>query len=90
MCAVMYNDEDGNTPVTYLDNGISQQNNMLTLTVPQMAQQLHISRTTAYALVKDPTFYPAFRLGGRVLIGTKALDSWVIERTEGKHGKETF
>lgn len=90
MRSVMYNNKCGEASAMNLDNGISQQNNMLTLTVPQMANQLNISRTTAYALVKDPSFYPAFRIGNRVLVGAKALESWIIERTEDKHGKETF
>ena len=90
MRSVMYNNKCGEISAEYLDNGISQQNNMLTLTVPQMANQLNISRTTAYALVRDPAFYPAFKIGSRVLIGAKALESWIIERTEGKHVEKTF
>lgn len=87
--SVLYNNSGGEVSAAHLDNGISQQQHMLTLTVPQMADQLNISRATAYALVKDPGFYPAFRIGNRVLISTKALESWVIERTEEEHGKKT-
>ena len=51
----------------------------LTLTVPQMAKELNISRNTAYELTKQKGF-PCFRVGKRVLINRDMLQSWLDEQ----------
>lgn len=79
-----YNTVDGNQSIAHLDNGIPHTNLRLTLTVNEMAKQLNISRTTAYNLVNQRDFYPAFRIGNRVLVSSSALSSWVQQQTEGK------
>lgn len=80
---VLYNDSGGDNSVEHLDSGISQQDTKLTLTVEELAKQLNISRGTAYSLVRRQDFYPAFRIGNRVLISTSALAGWIREQTEG-------
>ena len=48
----------------------------MTITVDQLAEELHISRPTAYNLVKEKGF-PAFSIGKRVLVNRKALQEWL-------------
>lgn len=55
------------------------QNPSLTLTVPQMAKELNISRNTAYELTKQKGF-PCFRVGKRVLINRDMLQAWLDEQ----------
>ena len=51
----------------------------MTITVEQLAQELHISRPTAYNLVKQKGF-PAFTIGKRVLINKQALQNWMDKK----------
>ena len=51
----------------------------LTLTVPQMAKELNISRNTAYELTKQKGF-PCFRVGKRVLVNRDMLQAWLDEQ----------
>ena len=51
----------------------------MTLTVEEMAEELNISRATAYKLVKDNGF-PAFNIGQRLLVNRKGLQKWIDER----------
>jgi excisionase family DNA binding protein len=55
----------------------------LTISVPEMAQLLGISRMTAYAAVRDGTI-PSLRIGRRVLISRAALDRWLAETNRGE------
>ena len=48
----------------------------MTMTVEEMADELHISRPTAYELVKRSSF-PAFRIGNRILVNRKGLQVWI-------------
>ncbi len=48
----------------------------LVLEVKDIQNILGISRTTAYALVKQPDF-PTFRSGSRIKISKKALFDWM-------------
>jgi len=78
----IYNDDSGNAAEN-LDNSILPTRAKLTLTVEEMAQQLNVSRATAYNLAKRKEFYPAFRIGERLIISTHALVRWLDEQTEG-------
>ena len=49
--------------------------------IKQFMEYMSIGRTKAYQLVKDPSFYPAFRVGGKVLISREKLDKWIDEQT---------
>ena len=65
----------------YLDSGISQAQNdspgtPMSLTVEEMANELHISKNTAYALVKQDGF-PAFSVGRKVLVNRRGLQQWI-------------
>ena len=53
----------------------------MALTVDEMAEELRVSRPTAYALVKQEGF-PAFRIGGRIIVNRKALQEW-LDRNGG-------
>ena len=53
----------------------------MTLTVDQMADELHISRTTAYSLVKQQDF-PALTIGHRVLVNRAGLQRWLDCKSE--------
>ena len=77
-----YNQNSGNTAEN-LDNSILLTKARLTLTVEEMAQQLNVSRATAYSLAKQKDFYPALRIGSRLIISTQALVRWLDEQTEG-------
>jgi excisionase family DNA binding protein len=52
----------------------------MTLTVEEMAQQLGISRSVAYQLIKVKGF-PSIRVGERrVIIPVKSLEKWLEEK----------
>ena len=78
----VYNDDSGNTAEN-LENSIPPTKAKLTLTVEEMAQQLNVSRATAYNLARRKDFYPALRIGARLIISTQALVRWLDEQTEG-------
>ncbi len=46
------------------------------LTVEQLAEELQLSRTTAYALVKQAGF-PSFTVGKRIMVSRNGLQSWM-------------
>jgi excisionase family DNA binding protein len=52
----------------------------LCITVDEMSKQLGIGLTNAYKLAQDKTFYPAKRIGTRILIDQEALRIWLKER----------
>lgn len=52
----------------------------LCITVHEMSKRLHISRSAAYQLASAASFYPAFRLGKRVLIRVAELEKWLAEQ----------
>ncbi len=78
----IYNGRGGNPPAENLENGINPAETKLTLTVDELAQQLNVSRTTAYSLARKKDFYPAFRIGHRLIISRQALNRWLDEQTE--------
>ena len=78
----IYNGSDGSNPVGNLDNGIIPAETKLTITVEELAQQLNVSRTTAYNLARRKDFYPAFRIGHRMIISRQALSRWLDDQTE--------
>ena len=54
--------------------------NKKTVTVSEMMQILNIGRNTAYQLVNDRGFYPAFHIGRKILINLELLDKWLEEQ----------
>ena len=52
----------------------------MTLTVEQMADELNISRPTAYSLVKEKGF-PALTIGHRVLVNRAGLQRWLDSKS---------
>lgn len=52
----------------------------ITLTVDELVDELHISRKTAYELVRAPDF-PSFNIGKRILISREGLQRWVDFRS---------
>lgn len=48
----------------------------MTLTVPEVAAELHVSKPTAYKIVKEPGF-PAFCIGRRVLVDRQGFAEWM-------------
>ena len=78
----IYNESDRNCPVGNLDNGIIPAEPKLTITVEELAQQLNVSRATAYNLARRKDFYPAFRIGHRLIISRQALSRWLNDQTE--------
>ena len=81
MCK-LYNKVDGIAPIGNLDNGIIPAETKLTITVDELAQQLNVSRATAYNLARRKDFYPAFRSGHRLIISKQALSRWLDDQTE--------
>ena len=53
----------------------------MTLTVEEMADELHLSRPMAYELVKDPGF-PSFRIGKRILVNRQGLQRWIDAQSD--------
>lgn len=54
---------------------------IMALTLDEMGEELRISSPIAYAIVKQEGF-PAFRIGGRIIVNRKALQ----ERLDGNGG----
>ena len=54
------------------------------LTIKQFMEYQNIGRTTAYQLVHDPEFYPAFRIGRKILINMDKLKKWNFDQSMNK------
>lgn len=52
----------------------------LTLSVPEAAAAIGISRAKMYEVVKSKGF-PVIQIGGRLLVSAKGLERWVEEQT---------
>lgn len=50
------------------------------ISVNDLAKRMHISRSAAYNLSNSEAFYPAFRLGKRLLINVAKLERWLEEQ----------
>lgn len=56
----------------------------LTITVDQLAQQLNVSRATAYELARRADF-PSFRIKtGRLVVSTHGLIDWIAKQCNSK------
>lgn len=55
----------------------------LALSAAEAAQVLSVSKPTVYQLCKKADF-PAFRIGGRLVVSAAGLASWVERQTEVK------
>lgn len=55
--------------------------NKLTISVPEAAKRLGVSKTTAYELARREDF-PAFSVGNRLLVSVAGLEKWVEAQAE--------
>lgn len=53
-----------------------------TITVNELAETLSIGYTNAYRLVNSEGFYPAFRIGRKILVNVDRLNQWLDEQTQ--------
>ena len=53
----------------------------LTLSVPEAAETLGVSRSKMYQLVKSEGF-PVLQVGKRILVSVKGLEEWVQEQSK--------
>jgi excisionase family DNA binding protein len=60
----------------------TQTMNKTTLSVQELASQLDIGLSKAYALVKEPDF-PTVRIGTRILIPVDGLHEWLAHEAKG-------
>ena len=51
------------------------------LTIREFMEYQNIGRTKAYQLVHDPDFFPAFRIGGKILINVDKLKRWNFDQS---------
>lgn len=51
----------------------------LTISVPEAAKRLGVSKTTAYELANCSDF-PSFKVGNRILVSVAGLAKWVEEQ----------
>lgn len=58
----------------------NQSNYKMTLTVKELAEELNISRNTAYQLA-DQKDFPSFRIGRRLLINRAMLQDWLNQNS---------
>lgn len=65
-----------------------QTNDRLAYSVAEAAEVLGISRPTLYTLLHRSDF-PAFRIGGRVLVSVDGLRLWVATQTGATDGGQT-
>ena len=56
------------------------------LTIRQFMEYQNIGRTKAYQLAHDPDFYPAFRIGGKILISLDKLKKWNFDQSMKRGG----
>lgn len=61
----------------------NQSNRKMTLTVKELAEELNISRNTAYQLA-DQKDFPSFRIGRRLLINRAMLQEWLNQNASSK------
>lgn len=47
------------------------------ISVKELGAVMGISRSVAYSLAQRADFFPAFRLGSKILIRVDALDRWL-------------
>ncbi len=59
--------------------------NSLTISVPEMARRLGISKPAAYQLARRKDF-PSFNIGNRIVVYEAGLEEWV--RQHAKNEKE--
>lgn len=52
----------------------------VTMTAKQLAYVLQISTVTANRIMKQPDFYPAFKLGSQMRINRDALIDWLNQQ----------
>lgn len=57
--------------------------NKLTISVPEAARRLGISKPSAYALARRADF-PSFRIGERIVVYEAGLEEWVKKQAERK------
>lgn len=55
-----------------------------TVNVHEMAKIIGIGLTKAYALASSSKFYPAFRIGRKVLVNRDLLEQWRHEQSYNK------
>lgn len=72
---------------TNLENRISNYSDSLfdVLTVPQLAELLHVSKPVAYDLVNAEGF-PSFKVGKSIRIYKNDLQDWIATQTTSKKG----
>ena len=61
----------------------NQSNRKMTLTVKEFAEELNISRNTAYQLA-DQKDFPSFRIGRRLLINRAMLQEWLNQNASSQ------
>ena len=54
--------------------------NEKTITLEELMTALNIGRNTAYELVHSESFFPAFRIGRKILINVDKLDDWLEQQ----------
>jgi excisionase family DNA binding protein len=69
---------------------LKQQMETVNLNSEQTIQFLNISKTKYYELVHDPTFYPAFRIGRKILVNREQLCKWLeSQKISNRKGVES-
>lgn len=62
---------------------------IINLNSEQTMQLLNISKTKYYELVHDPAFYPAFRIGRKILVNREQLFRWMEEQRMSGRGERS-
>ena len=57
--------------------------NKLTISVPEVARRLGISKPTAYILARRADF-PAFSIGNRIVVYEAGFEAWVKAQAENR------
>jgi len=58
------------------------------MSVAEMASSLGLSLTVAYRLVKGEDFYPAKKVGDRIIVSVAELEQWLSEQSIAKSGED--
>ena len=70
---------EGNNKVIMKGENVGRTARM-TMSVDELSKELGLSRIYCYELVRRPDFYPAFKVGRRILINVNRLEQWMNEQ----------
>ena len=63
------------------DGKDGEQMESVNLTIREFMEYQNIGKNKAYQLAHDPDFFPAFKIGGKILINVDKLNRWNFDQS---------